>query len=230
MILKAEGINKRFFRQTKGANYFYAVDKTDIELKGGELTAITGRSGSGKSTLLNMLSGLLEPTEGKVLFDGRDIYALGDKELSMLRNEHFGIIPQGQTGLASLTVLENVLLPCYMYKKGKDMTAFAEELLEKVGIADLRDAFPTELSGGENRRLAIARALIQSPDIIFADEPTGDLDDENTKAVLELLRQTADSGKAVLLVTHENDALSYADRVFRMNGGIVNDIRMGVSH
>ncbi|MBR6400666.1 MAG: ABC transporter ATP-binding protein [Firmicutes bacterium] len=219
MILKAEGISKRYFRNTNTANYFYAVKKTDLPLFRGELTAITGRSGSGKSTLLNMLGGLLSPTEGRVLYDGRDIYALPDKELSKLRNAFVGIVPQGQSALSALTVLENVMLPYYMYKKDGDIKDRAGELLERVGILSLANAYPNELSGGENRRLAIARALIHDPDIILADEPTGDLDDENTKTVLELLRAAADDKKAVLLVTHENDALSYADRVYRMNGG-----------
>lgn len=219
MILKAEGINKRYFRNTDTANYFYAVKKTDLTLSQGELTAITGRSGSGKSTFLNMLGGLLSPTEGRVLYDGRDIYSLSDRELSELRNAAVGIVPQGQSALSALTVLENVMLPYYMYKKKGDIKDRAEELLERVGILPLANSYPDRLSGGENRRLAIARALIQDPDIILADEPTGDLDDENTKTVLELLRAAADDKKAVLLVTHENDALSYADRVFRMNGG-----------
>ncbi|MBR1444094.1 MAG: ABC transporter ATP-binding protein [Firmicutes bacterium] len=221
MKLIGDGISKRYFRKTKKANYFYAVQKTDIEIKEGNITVITGRSGSGKSTLLNMLAGLLEPTEGKVYFDDRDIYSMSDKELSILRNENVGVIPQGQTGLSSLTVMENVVLPYYMYKKGENIEKRAEELLETVGMAELSNAYPTELSGGENRRAAIARALIQDPGIILADEPTGDLDDENTRIVLELLRKTADSGKAVLLVTHENEAVNYADIVYKMDGGVL---------
>ena len=167
-----------------------------------------------------MLAGLLEPSEGSVFIDDEDIYKMDDKRLSALRNAKIGVIPQGQTGLASLSVLENVMLPFYMYQKG-DIEKKATELLASVGMAELKNAFPTELSGGENRRLAIARALINDPDVIFADEPTGDLDDENTKTVLEILRAAADSGKAVMLVTHENDALGYADKVYRMDGGVL---------
>ena len=219
MVIKADGVTKRYFRNTNNANYFYAVKKSDITLKQGELTAVTGRSGSGKSTLLNIMGGLLVPTDGKVFFDDKDIYALSDRELSVLRNKSIGVIPQGQSALASLTVLENVMLPYYMYQKNGDIKKRAEELLETVDIANLANVYPSELSGGENRRLAIARALIQDPDIILADEPTSDLDDENTKIVLELLRAAADRNKAVLLVTHENDALDYADNVYRMNSG-----------
>ena len=131
------------------------------------------------------------------------------------------MIPQGQTGLHALTVLENVKLPCLMYGVPVD-DGEAEALLEQVDIAGLRDAYPSELSGGEMRRLAIARALIRRPGILLADEPTGDLDDENTKAVLSLLRHTADTGAAVLLVTHEREAAAYADRVFRMSGGVLS--------
>ena len=216
MELRAEGASRRFFRGS--ANYFYAVEKTDFVLPAGKLTEITGRSGSGKSTLLNMLAGLLAPTEGKVFLDGTDLYSLEDAALSALRNRSIGVIPQGQTGLHSLTVLENVLLPCTMYGNAPDENR-ALELLERVGIAKLRDACPSELSGGEMRRLAIARALMRKPSVLLADEPTGDLDDENTTAVLTLLRQCADAGTAVLLVTHEREAAAFADTIYTMQEG-----------
>lgn len=218
MELCAEGASRRFFRGSGSANYFYAVAKTDFVLPSGKLTEITGRSGSGKSTFLNMLAGLLAPTEGKILLDGTDLYSLNDAELSALRNRSIGVIPQGQTGLHSLTVLENVLLPCTLYGESADEKR-ALALLERVGIAKLRDASPRELSGGEMRRLAIARALIRDPAILLADEPTGDLDDENTAEVLSLLRACADRGTAVLLVTHEREAAAYADVIYTMQEG-----------
>ena len=217
-ILRAEGISRRFFRKTGTANFFYAVQETDFTLPAAALTELTGRSGSGKSTFLHMLAGLLEPTGGKVWLDGADLYALDDAARSRLRNAKIGVIPQGQTALRSLTALENVLLPCRMYGEAEN-TAAALELLGRVGIAGLKDAYPDELSGGESRRLAVARALIRGPEILLADEPTGDLDDENTASVLRLLREAADSGTAVLLVTHERDAAAYADTVYRMDGG-----------
>ena len=130
------------------------------------------------------------------------------------------MIPQGQTGLRSLTVLENVLLPCAMYGiTGQE--DHAKELLEQMGIGELMNAYPSELSGGEMRRLSIARALIRRPGILLADEPTGDLDDENTHIVLSLLQKCAQEGKAVLLVTHEAEAAAYADRIYRMEKGIL---------
>ena len=219
MILRSENVGRRYFRQGKGSNVFFAVRNADLILAPGSLTEITGRSGSGKSTLLNMLAGLLEPTEGRVLLDDRDLYVLPDRERSRLRNSCFGIIPQGQTGLASLTVLENVLLPGQMYAPPPEAETRAAELLEKVGIAHLAEVYPGELSGGEMRRMSIARALLMCPGVLLADEPTGDLDDENTKTVLSLLRQSADDGLAVLLVTHEKEAADYADRHYRMDSG-----------
>mgnify|MGYP002868504016 CR=1 FL=1 len=224
MELKAQGISRRYFRQGRGKNFFYAVEKTDLTLASGVLTEVTGRSGSGKSTLLNMLAGLLEPTEGSVLLDETDLYAMDDGSLSKLRNASIGVIPQGQTGLHSLTVLENVKLPSLLYAKEPCSDAWAEELLSRVGIAHLRDVYPNELSGGEMRRLAIARALVMKPGILLADEPTGDLDDENTRQVLSLLRRCADEGTAVLLVTHEMEAAAYADVVYRMNDGVLTPV------
>ena len=222
MELTCQSVSRRFLRNTKTSNFFYAVKNCDLAIASGVLTEITGRSGSGKSTLLNMLAGLLEPSEGQVLLDRIDLYSLPDGPRSQLRGQCIGVVPQGQTGLHSLTVLENVLLPCRMAGE-KPEESRALGLLAQVGIADLRDAYPSELSGGEMRRMAIARAMIRNPGILLADEPTGDLDDENTKAVLKLLRAAADDGTAVLLVTHEREAASYADRVYRMDGGILTD-------
>ena len=218
MKLIAENMGRQYFRKTKNSNVFWAVKNVNLSLETGKLVEITGRSGSGKSTVLNMMCGLLTPSAGTVRTEDTDLYAMADAERSRFRNRYFGIIPQGQTGLSALTVLENVLLPCRMYGAEGDQEK-AVELLEHVGIAALRDVFPAELSGGEMRRLAIARALMMDPAFILADEPTGDLDDENTHAVLRLLRSAADTGKSVLLVTHEREAAAYADTVYRMDGG-----------
>ena len=219
MILKAENISKKFPRKLKEANFFYAVNPLDFTLEQGKVTEIIGRSGSGKTTLLNMLSGLLSPSDGRVTLDGKDIYSFTDKELSLLRNEHFGVVPQGHTGLENLTVLENVLLPYALYHKDNEAKKRAFELLEKVDILNLAEAYPSELSGGEVRRLAIARALIMNPEFVFADEPTGDLDDENTESVLKLFKELANGGTAVLLVTHEAEAKKIADKIYKMNSG-----------
>ena len=209
----------RYFRKTGKANHFFAVHDVSLELRPGEVTLLTGRSGSGKTTLLHILAGLLTPTEGKVWLGDTDLYALTDGALSRLRREKIGVIPQSRSAIDTLTVLENVLLPAQLSgEKGDEQTAM--RWLEALGIANLKDARPAELSGGELRHMAIARALAGSAEIILADEPTGDLDDENTAAALTLLRRAAEEdGKAVLLVTHDNETLRFGTRRFRMDGG-----------
>lgn len=220
MVVRAEKISRQYFRKSKTKNVFFAVQETDITLPAGKLVEIMGHSGSGKSTLLHMLAGILTPTTGSIFLDDTNLYALEDRQRSKLRSHEIGVVPQGQTGLHSLTVLENVLLPYRMYGEPEPREA-AMELLETVGIAELCDAYPNELSGGEMRRLSIARALIRKPAVLLADEPTGDLDDTNTHTVLRLLRKAADQGAAVLLVTHEPQAAAYADAVYQMNQGIL---------
>lgn len=230
MALRAENISKRYFRASGTSNNFLAVQPADVAIPNGSLTLLIGRSGSGKTTLLNLLSGLLTPTTGKVFLDDIDLYGLPDEVLAQVRSRRIGVIPQSRAALDTLTVIENVLLPCMLHEKGltkrqkmadgaHGAVERAERLLDRLGIGNLRDTMPGELSGGELRRMAIARGLVQKPDVILADEPTGDLDDENTKTVLDLLRDAANGGAAVLLVTHETDALPYADAAFRMAGG-----------
>lgn len=222
MSLEALDLKKEFIRETRTSNRFAAVDGISLTLEKGQVTVIMGRSGSGKTTLMNMLCGLLAPTSGKVRLDGEDIYALSDSRLSKLRGSRMGVIPQGQTALGSLNVLQNVLLPCTLSRQEGD-EARARELLEHLGIAELAGAMPAELSGGELRRMSIARALMRSPKYIFADEPTADLDDENTALVLGFLKETAAEGASVLIITHENEAAAYADRVLTVKSGRISD-------
>lgn len=218
-VLSARGVRKEFFRKGRAsARFFDAVATCDLELWAGELVVLMGRSGSGKSTLLNMMAGLLAPTEGVVEYRGESLYALDDAALSRLRNEEFGVMPQGQTAIHSLSVIENVLLPYRLYRDDSS-EARALDLLAGLGIAALADSYPSELSGGELRRMAIARALVCGPSVVFADEPTSDLDDENTRVVLETLRKAADDGASVFMVTHEPAAVEVADRVLRMDAG-----------
>ena len=225
MKLKSKGITRSFFRKGRNTNFFYALQKTDFELQEGAVTEIVGRSGSGKTTFANILSGLLVPTEGSLYLDGVDLYALRDERRSILRNRHIGMVPQGQTGLQSLTVLENVLAPAMMYGDMKGREALALQYLEEMKISDLCDVYSNELSGGELRRMSIARALINSPEIIIADEPTGDLDDDTTALVLRLFRRLADKGCSVLIITHEQEAIHYADNIYRMENGILSEIK-----
>ena len=221
-MITAEGVTKDFIRQGRGTNVFTAVKPVDIQIEPGKLTLLMGRSGSGKTTLLNILSGLLAPTSGKVLYDGTDIFSLDDDALSRFRAEHIGVIPQGQTAVHSLSVIENICLSYMIHgssKESEDAYPRARELMTRLGIAELENAEPSELSGGELRRMAIARAMLRRPDVIFADEPTCDLDDENTGLVLQILKETAQSGTAVFMVTHEKDALGYADITYSMDLG-----------
>ncbi len=221
MQVRAEKIKKDFIRKSKGTNVFTAVQTCDFTLEAGKLTVIRGRSGGGKSTLLNMLSGILLPTEGIVYYDDTDIYSLNDEALSRFRNDNIGYVPQGKSAITSLTVKENILLPEIMYGEADEKRA--DELMERFDIINLANAMPEELSGGELRRMAIARALIKNPQVLFADEPTGDLDDENTTIVFKALKQVAKEGTAVLMVTHEGEAENYADRVFRMDAGVLSE-------
>lgn len=227
MALEALHVTRQFLRKRGAANVFSAVDDVTLTLENKKITVITGPSGSGKSTLLNMMAGILVPTSGNIRVDGTDLYQMNDTELSEFRNAHIGVVPQGQTAIHSLSLLDNVFLPYVLYadkkKKGsvKDdkkktfseeaVRKRADELLEKIGIRDLADVMPSELSGGELRRMAIARAMLLKPDVILADEPTADLDEENTKAVLELMRYAAEEGSAVLIVTHDREVFPWAD-------------------
>lgn len=219
MIIKADAVSKTYPRKSSESNFFYAVKETSLELKEGTLAVILGRSGSGKSTLLNMIAGLLTPSSGKVLYDNTDIYSLNDKDLSFFRNKNIGMIPQVQSVLPNLTVMENITLPHMLYEKNNNADKYAEELLERVGISHLKDVYASDLSGGEMRRVAIARALIQKPSIILADEPTSDLDDENTKNVFEIFKKVTAKGISVLIVTHETESKEYADEVYKMTSG-----------
>lgn len=219
MIIEATGLTKEFARARGGKRLFTAVHPLDIGLEERQLTLVSGHSGSGKSTLANMLAGILTPTAGHVRLDGTDLYSLRDEELSRLRNERIGLIPQGHTALRALTVLDNVLLPSILYAKAEAPVDRARELLAAVCLDDLADAAPTELSGGELRRMAIARALLMDPAIVLADEPTAGLDSANATAVLTLLRDAADRGTAVLVVSHEAEAQRFADRSYVMEDG-----------
>ena len=219
MELRAENISQDFLRDSAREGYIVAVAEMDLCLSSGTVTAIMGRSGSGKSTLLHILGGLLPPVTGKVFVGATDLYALPEDARAELRSSSLGIVPQQLMSLHALTVRENVLLSALLYDREQDVSAHADALMERLGIASLAHVYPSELSGGELRRMMIARALAGTPQILLLDEPTGDLDAENTRRVLELVRETADAGTAVLLVTHEGEAASYADVCYTMAEG-----------
>jgi putative ABC transport system ATP-binding protein len=198
-----------------------AVADLNLELDAGQFVCIVGHSGSGKSTLLNLAVGNLAPTSGSILFEGQEITGLDDRSLSFLRNEKIGYIPQGLSVLSNLNVLDNVRLPYYSFKRDGNPADEAMKLLCKVGIAHLAEAFPSSLSGGELRRVSIARALINHPVLVVADEPTSDLDEENTRQVLELFRSIVKDGIAVIMVTHEPENILHCDRILHMKNGIL---------
>ena len=219
MELRAENISQDFLRDSAREGYIVAVAEMDLCLSSGTVTAVMGRSGSGKSTLLHILGGLLPPVTGKVFVGTTDLYALSEDARAELRSSSLGIVPQQLMSLRALTVRENVLLSALLYGREQGVSAHADALMERLGIAPLAHVYPSELSGGELRRMMIARALAGTPQILLLDEPTGDLDAENTRRVLELVRETADAGTAVLLVTHEREAASYADVCYTMAEG-----------
>lgn len=196
-----------------------ALHRVSVTIQRGKFVAILGRSGSGKSTLLNILAGLDKPLEGKVYIDGTDIFHLSEEKRTLLRREKIGFVFQAYELLYSLTVTENIRLP--------ELEANADyvgELLEALGIRQYETCYPDQLSGGEQQRVAIARALINHPPILFADEPTGNLDSKTERIVIDLLKNLAEKyGISILMVTHNEDLVKDADRVIRLEDGeIVN--------
>ncbi|MGW7166483.1 ABC transporter ATP-binding protein [Streptomyces sp. NPDC054884] len=208
-----------------GVELFYgetpAVRAAGINLRQGEVAAITGQSGSGKSSLLYCLAGVLPVVRGEVRFEGRVLGDLDDEELSALRRERFGFVFQYGELLPELTVEENAALPLRLAGQRKaPAIAAAGEVLERLGLADLRTRRPSQISGGQSQRVAVARALVHKPAVVFADEPTGSLDSRNAKTVLEeFLALARSQGTAVLLVTHDDQVAAQADRRYTMCDG-----------
>mgnify|MGYP001873611136 FL=1 len=197
-----------------------AVDHVNFEIEEGEFVVILGQSGAGKSTVLNMLGGMDQPTEGTVLVAGQKVSEMNDKQLSTYRADIIGFIFQFYNLLPSLTAYENIALTKSIVKNARD----ADELLHLVGLDHCRDKFPSQMSGGEQQRVSIARALAKNPKILLGDEPTGALDSETGVMVLELLQELCKKeGKTVILVTHNADIAKCADRVIRMKNGKVKE-------
>jgi putative ABC transport system ATP-binding protein len=208
-----------------------ALRGVSLEVASGQLTAVMGPSGSGKSTLMHILAGLDRPTAGTVEIAGTDITKLGDKQLTKLRREHIGFIFQFFNLLPMLTARENVLLPLELANAKPDK-AWVDELTERVGLSQRLSHRPSELSGGQQQRVAVARALISRPTVMFADEPTGNLDSTTSAEILSLLRESVtDLGQTTVMVTHDAHAAAIADRVlFLADGLIVKDIGSSTAH
>ena len=220
MILEAKKVVKEYTRRNK---VLKAVDNVNLDVSRGDFVAITGQSGSGKSTLFHLLIGLCKPNQGQILIDGSDITSMTKDELSILRNEKIGYITQGQSLLSNFTIIDNLCIPYYLSSRNEDVYDKALNLLKKVGLEDMENEFPSSLSGGEIRRVAIIRALINDPDIIIADEPTSNLDLENSKIIMELLKNISSENKAVLISTHDFEFLDYTSKIYCMDKGILKE-------
>ena len=215
-IIKTENLSKSFKR---GSNTLFAVKNVNFTLEEGDFVNIIGRSGSGKSTFLNLLSGLLKPTEGKIFAKGKDMSDFSDREISKYRNEVIGFVPQSLGTLPNLNVLENVSLPYYLFKRDDSAYEKAAMLLDEMGILHLKDDFPKNLSGGELKRVLIARSMINSPELLILDEPTSDLDKNTTMEIMDLLKKINSKGTALIIVTHELDILKYGNILYEMEDG-----------
>ena len=206
-----------------GGGEVYAVHDVSVEIRKGEYVAIMGASGSGKSTLMNILGCLDKPTSGSLKLDGVEVSTLTDEELATVRNRKIGFVFQSFNLLARTNALENVELPL-IYSDKTDISRLARQALESVGLADRVHHNPGELSGGQQQRVAIARALVTDPEIIFADEPTGNLDSRSSLEIMSLFQQLNEKGRTIVLVTHEADISEHARRIIKIaDGRIISD-------
>jgi len=216
-----ENITKSF---RVGDQELHVLKGVNLRIEQGEFTAIMGTSGSGKSTLMNLMGCLDVPTSGRFLLAGRDVTQLDDDELSELRNEHIGFVFQSFYLLPYATVLENVLVPTLYREKKKDrLRERAAELLKLVGLEERMKFRPTQLSGGEQQRVAICRALINDPELLLADEPTGQLDSRTAEEIMGVLTRTNERGKTVVVITHDADIAAYARRIIHIRDGVINE-------
>ena len=212
-------INKRYFR---GGEYVDAVHDISLSFDKGEFAAITGASGSGKSTLMNMLGCIDFADSGRYILDGTEVFSLGDRELSEIRNKKVGFIFQGFNLIGDLTALENVELPLiYRGVDEKTRRRLSLSALERVGLAERVSHRPSEMSGGQQQRVAIARALAASPSLILADEPTGNLDPSSRDDVIGMLKKLNTEGSTVVIITHDDGVAACAKRVIRISEGRV---------
>lgn len=219
--LKIEDLKKYY---GKDESLVKAVDGIDLEIENGKFTAIIGTSGSGKSTLLHCIAGLDKPTEGKVFLGDEDLYKLSDSELSKIRRKEFGFIFQSFNLIPVLSVYDNIVLPILL-DGSKEDPIYIDSIIKSMGLEEQVKKFPNELSGGQQQRVAIARALSNRPSVIFADEPTGNLDSKTTEEVMQVLRDTVnDFGRTLVMITHNQEIAETADRIVTISDGkIISD-------
>ena len=221
MVIEAKELSKIY---GSGENRVVALDKAGLKIGQGDFISIIGPSGSGKSTLLHLLSGLDRPTSGSLTYDGKDIYSFHDKELSAFRRRRIGFIFQQFNLLPVLTARENIIMPILLDKKQPEET-YLDQLTGLLGIQERLAHLPHELSGGQQQRVAIARALAAQPDIIFADEPTGNLDSKSGSEVMELLKNVhRKMDKTLVVITHDTRIAKMADRQFVIVDGILSEV------
>jgi putative ABC transport system ATP-binding protein len=227
-VVSARALSRRY---GAGDTAVDALRGVSLDVAKAKLTAVMGPSGSGKSTLMHILAGLDRPTEGEVSIDGTDITRLNDTELTKLRRRHVGFIFQFFNLLPMLTAEENIFLPLSIAGT-KPNREWTDALIDKVGLDDRRTHRPSELSGGQQQRVAIARALVSQPTVVFADEPTGNLDSKTSGEILELMRDSVDAyGQTTVMVTHDPRAAAIADRIlFLADGVIVKDLGKATAH
>ena len=217
-MIRCEDLTKIYRSGTAG---IHAVDGISLSFEQGSFTAVTGKSGSGKSTLLHLLSGLDRPTDGRVLYQDNDLFRYNDSQLSVLRRRRFGFVFQAYNLVRELTARENILLPVMLDNRDAD-EAYLNRLVEMLGIGDRLSHLPGALSGGQQQRVCIARALANKPAILFADEPTGNLDGRTGREVLTLMRTVSNElGITMILVTHDLGVAEQADRIIRLEDGRV---------
>jgi putative ABC transport system ATP-binding protein len=216
-LIEIRGIGKDY---QDGETKVEAIKEMDFYIDDGEFVAIMGQSGSGKSTLLSILGGLNHPSRGKILLDTLDIYELSSEQRADLRSEYIGVIFQSFQLIPYLTVLENVKLPLAITgKKARLQNKMARDVLAKVGLTDKADRLPDQLSGGEQERVAIARAIVNKPPILLADEPTGSLDSKTADEILNLLKELNEQGQTIIMVTHNPDACKDTSRTVLVKDG-----------
>jgi len=217
-VVSATDLTRRF---GEGDTAVDALRGVSLDVPRGQLTAVMGPSGSGKSTLMHILAGLDKPTSGEVTIDGTAISRLNDSDLTKLRRQHIGFIFQFFNLLPMLTAEENILLPLSIAGEKPDRK-WVDDLLDRIGLADRRTHRPAELSGGQQQRVAIGRALVSKPTIVFADEPTGNLDSTTSGEILELMRSSVDTyGQTTVMVTHDARAAAIADRILFLDDGLI---------
>ena len=224
-ILKCEGVRKLY---GTGNNQVTALDRIDLSVEQGEFVAIVGASGSGKSTLLHILGSVDSPTEGKVLVEGTDISSMNRTQAAIFRRRKVGLVYQFYNLIPTLTVRKNILMPLLLDKR-KPNPEYFDKVITTLGIADKLDFLPSQLSGGQQQRAAIARSLIYRPALLLADEPTGNLDQKNSREIIDLLKRSNRSrNQTILLITHDEKIALEADRIIVIEDGrIISDQKRG---